>query len=79
MRALQLSVQVQGELWVKGKFFVTHLDVLALTALDDGSGIDGLDNSVNGVLKVLNHDWFTRFNTCLKNLDHLRVGKSRDL
>jgi len=44
---------------MQGELLVTHLDVSVLTTLDDGTSIDGLDDSIDAVLKILNQDRVT--------------------
>ena len=74
MRVRQLGVQEQVEFRVQGKFLVSHFDVLGLTLLDDGSGVNGLDNCVNRVLHVFNKHWVSVFDRLLNGLWHFWVG-----
>jgi hypothetical protein len=50
-------VQVQREFRVQLKFLDSHLDVPKLTSLDDGSGVNWLDDCTNGVIQVLDQNW----------------------
>lgn len=78
MRVLQLGVQVQFEVRVERQLLVAHLDVPVLTTLNDGTRIHRLDDSINGVAEVLNQEGLSTFDSCLKHLDHLRVGETSD-
>lgn len=79
VRALQLGVQVQGEVRVKPKLLVSHLNVLVLTTLDNGTSVDGLNDGVDVVLKVLNHDGVSSFDAGFKSLDDLGVRQTGDI
>jgi hypothetical protein len=78
MRTLEFGVHVEVELRAEGKLLISHLNVPVLTLLDNGSSIDGLDHSVDAVLEVLKKDRVTCLDSCLQDLDHLRVAKTSD-
>lgn len=59
MRVTELGVQVQSEVVVERKLFVSQLDVLILTLSDNSTSVDGLNNGINAVLKVFNKHGFT--------------------
>ena len=50
MGTLELGMHVEFKLWAKGQLLVSHLDVLILTLLNDGSCIYRLDHSIYRVL-----------------------------
>lgn len=79
MRVGKFGVQEQVELWIKSQFLISHLDVLGLTLLDNSSGVDWLDNCINGVLHVLNQHWLSTLDGELDDLWHLWVVESGDL
>ena len=72
-------MQVEVEVVMQGQLLVAHLDVLALTALDNGTGVHRLDDGINVVLEVLNHDGVSGLDGRFKNLNHPGVGKTGDL
>ena len=78
MRTLKLGMHVEVELRAEGQLLVSHLNVPVLTLLDDGSGVDRLDNSVDAVLEVLKKDRVSCLDSRLQYLDHLRVAKTSD-
>lgn len=49
----QFRVHDKLELLVERKISVSHLDVLALSLLDDGSSVNGLEHGIDRVLQVL--------------------------
>jgi len=73
MRVSQLSVEVKVELFGKRKFLVSHLDVLVLTLFNDGTSVHGLNDSVNRVFEVLDHNRLAHFDGHLNSLNHLAV------
>jgi hypothetical protein len=79
MRVGKLGMHEKVEVGVQGKFLVSHLDVFGFTLLDDGSAVNWLNDSVNGVLHVLNQDWLSIFDTKFNSLCHFWVRKSCDL
>lgn len=79
MGVAQLGVQVESEVLVKGKLLVTHTDVAVSTLLDDSTSVDGLDDGINGVVKVLNHDGVSLLDSELNSLNELGVGKTGNL
>lgn len=70
MRIRQFCVHVEFKHWVKSQFFVSHLDDVVLTSLDNCTGVDWLDNRINWVFKVLNKHWFTIFDCHFKARNH---------
>jgi hypothetical protein len=79
MRVTQLGVQVEREIFMKGKLFVTHTDVLVPTFLDNSASIHRLNNSIDSVVKVLNHHGVSLLNGKLNSLYQFGVGETSDL
>jgi len=72
-------VQEQHEVWMQTQFLVSHLDVLVLTSLDNGTRVHWSNDSIDTVLQVLKHDWVSNFKGKFNGLDHLWVAQSGNL
>ena len=79
MWVTKLGVEIELEVLVEVELSVTHLDVSALTLLDNGTSINWLNDSIDRVLQVLDEHWLSCFDSKLESLHHLWIGKTCDL
>ena len=75
----KFSVEIEFEILVKVKLSIAHLDVSALTLLDNGTSVDWLNDGINVVLQVFNQHWLSALDGKFQSLDHLLVGEPGDL
>lgn len=64
---------------MEGELLITHTDVSVSSFFDDSTSVNGLDDGVNSVVKVLNHHGVTFLDSKLNGLHKLGVGKTGDL
>lgn len=79
MGVSKFGMEIECEALVETKLLVTHLDVSALTLLDNGTSVDWLNDGINVVLQVFNQHWLSALDGKFQSLDHLLVGEPGDL
>ena len=79
MGVSKLGVEVELEVLMEVQLSVSHLDVLALALLDDGTSVHRLDDGVNSVLQILDQHWLSSLNGELEGLHHFGVRETGDL
>jgi hypothetical protein len=75
----KFGMEIEFEILMETELLVTHLDVSALTLLDDGTSVDWLNDGINVILQVFNQNWLSALDGQFQSLDHFLIGQPGDL